>query len=261
MSIKLKDRIDAYREASDQRLTPRVPIIIVLNGRAFSNLSSLLDKPYDEKLAECFLSTMHRLCTEIEGTIFAYHHNDEIVVLARNDQTTDTLPWLGNKLQKICSLTASIATEHFNSCSDAIDLNLIGDPHFTSQVFLVPNEREAINTMVFKQQQNFLTSIQFSCYYELLKKYDKGTIRDMLVGLSIDEKIDLLQQECGIDFNQYPMAFRRGVACYRTPKIMEDGSMKNKWILNGELPIFAKEQPFLDGIIKSGVDIIRKESF
>lgn len=261
MSIKLKDRIDAYRDASEYRLTPRLPIIIVLNGRAFSNLTSLLEKPYDARLAECFLSTMHRLCVEIEGTIFAYHHNDEIVILLRNDQSTDTLPWMGNKLQKICSITASIATEHFNSCADAVDLNLIGDPHFSSQVFVVPNDKEAINTMIFKQQQNFHTSIQFACYYEMIKKNDKGTIKEMLSGLSIDEKVDLLQQECSVDFNEYLVAFRRGVACYKVPKMTEEGSMKNKWILNAELPIFTKDQSFLSNLLGVGNDIVRKGSF
>lgn len=261
MTIKLKDRIDAYREASEYRITPRLPIVIVMNGRAFSNLTSLLEKPYDAKLAECFLSTMHRLCIEVEGTIFAYHHSDEIVLLVRNDQTMDTLPWLGNKLQKVCSITASIATEHFNSCADAIDLNLIGDPHFAAQVFPVPNDKEAINTMVFKQQQNLFTSIQFACYYGMIKMHDKNTIKEMLSGLNIDEKVDLLQQECGVDFNEYPVAFRRGVACYRVPKVMEDGSVKNKWTLNGELPLFTKDQSFLSNLLGVGSDIVRKESF
>jgi tRNA(His) 5'-end guanylyltransferase len=261
MTIKLKDRIDAYRGASEYHLTPRLPLIITVNGRAFSTLTSLLDKPYDVKLAECFLSTMHRLCTEIEGAVFAYHHNDEIVILARNDQTTETLPWLGNRVQKICSLVASIATEHFNSCSDAIEFNLIGDPQFTSQVFAVPNDREAINVMIFSQQKNFHTSIQFACYYEMIKKYDKATIRDMLGGLSIDEKVDLLQQECGVNFNDYPIAFRRGAACCKVPKVLESGTIKNQWILNTELPIFTKDQDFLGRVIKPSANTIRRGEF
>jgi tRNA(His) 5'-end guanylyltransferase len=261
MAIKLKDRIDAYRGAAEYYLTPRLPIIICLNGRSFSKLTSLLDKPYSDRFAECILSTAHRLCVEIEGAVFAYQHNDEIVVLARNDQTVDTLPWFDNKLQKICSITASIATEHFNTCSNALDLNVMGDPQFSSEVFVVPNEKEAINTMIYKQQMNFYTSIQFACYYEMIKKHDKSTIKDMLSGLNVDEKVDLLQQECGVDFNEYPVSFRRGSAIYKVPKLMEDGSIKNKWIVNKELPIFTKDQSFLSNLLHAGTDIIRKESF
>ena len=251
-NLKLKDRVDSYRESSDHKLLARLPIVICINGRAFSKLTSLLDKPYCPKFAECIMSTMLKLCTEIEGALFAYQHNDEIIVIARNDQSQETTPWYDNRVQKIASVTAAIATLHFNKCASAIDLNLMGDAIFTSQVFAVPNIMEAINTLVHKQQNNFHTSIQSACFYELLKKYDKNTIKDMLSGMSVDEKIDLLNQEANIDFNNCPMAFRRGAACYKAPKIMEDGTMKNKWMVSPDLPIFTKDQSFLSNIFKNG---------
>lgn len=258
--MKLKDRITSYEEAADYKLLNRVPIIITINGRAFAKATSLLDKPYCSKFAECMFSTTLRLCNEIEGALFAYHHNDEITIVARNDQSPDTAAWFDNKLQKICSVTAAVATVHFNDCASSIELNMIGDPIFTSQVFVVPNVAESINTLVYKQQHNFHTSIQSACFYELLKKYDKNTIKEMLGGLSIDEKLELLQQECNIDFNEYPESFRRGVACYKVPKVV-DGAMKNKWFINSDLPIFTKDQSFLSNIMKNGGDIFRQESF
>ena len=259
-NLKLKDRINSYQEASDYKLLNRLPLIISINGRGFAKGTELLDKPYCHKFAECILSTTLRLCAEVEGALFAYQHNDEIVIVARNDQSPETIPWYDNKLQKICSVTSSIATMHFHSCANTIDLNLVGEPVFTSQVFVVPNIMEAINTMVHKQQYNFHTSIQFACFYELLKKYDKNTIKEMLSGLSVDEKIDLLQQECNVDFNEYPSPFKRGAACYKVPKITTDGVVKNKWIINPELPIFTKDQSFLSNIFKNGADIFRKDS-
>jgi tRNA(His) 5'-end guanylyltransferase len=259
-NIKLKDRIGSYQDSSDYKLLNRVPLIISINGRAFAKSTELLDKPYCPKFSECMLSTTLRLCAEVDGALFAYQHNDEIVLVVRNDQSPDTNPWYDNRLQKICSVTSSIATLHFSNCANAIDLNLIGDPIFTSQVFVVPNIMEAINTMVYKQQANFHTSIQFACFYELLKKYDKHNIKEMLAGLSVDEKIDLLNQECGVNFNDYPNQFKRGSACYRAPKVI-DGVMKNKWSVNLDLPIFTKDQSFLSNIFKNGADIFRSGSF
>jgi tRNA(His) guanylyltransferase len=261
MSNKLRDRIEAYQASADTRLLPRVPIVIVINGRSFSKLTSLLDKPYCPKFTECILNTMLRLCTDVEGALFAYQHNDEIIIIARNDQSTDTAPWYDNRAQKISSITSSIATLHFNRCAAAIDLNLMGEAIFSSQVFVVPNIMEAINTLVYKQQYNFQTSIQAACFYELLNKYDKGTIKEMLNGLSLDEKIDLLQQESQVDFNNYPVSFRRGAACYKVPKVTEEGAMKNKWFVNADLPIFTKDQSFLTNIFRNGADIFRQESF
>lgn len=260
MSNKLKDRMVSYQETSDYKLMARVPLVIVINGRAFSKGTELLDKPYCSKFSECILSTTLKLCNEIEGALFGYQHNDEIVIIARNDQSPETTPWYDNKIQKICSVTSSIATMHFNSCANAIDLNMVSEPIFISRVHTVPNIAEAVNTMIFKQQQNFHTSVQFACFYELLgKKFDKHHIREMLTGLSVDEKIDLLDQECGVNFNEYPMAFKRGVGCYKVPKV-NGGIVKNKWMLNPDLPIFTKDQSFLSNIFKNGADIFRQES-
>ena len=260
MSSKLVDRIKRHQAQSDHKLMDRLPIVICINGRAFTKVTQLLDKPYCSKLAECLISTTLYLCQAVEGALFAFQHNDEIVIIARNDQTRETEPWYDNKIQKICSVTASLAAAHFNKCATALQLDLTGDPVFTSQVFTVPDVSEAIQTLVYKQQQNFHTSIQSACLYELLKKYNKDAIKDMLTGLSIDEKVDLLSQECGVDFNSYPISFRRGAACYKVPKVV-DGVMKNKWHLNSELPIFAKDQSFLSNIFKNGADIFRQEGF
>lgn len=260
MSNKLKDRIEEYIQRCDHKLLSRVPIVIVINGRNFAKVTQLLDKPYCPKFAECMLSTTLRLCSDIEGALFAYQHNDEIVVVTRNDQSNETNPWYDNRAQKICSVTAAIATLHFNKHASSLQLNAQGEPVFTAQVFEVGTVAEAINTLIYKQQQNFHTSIQSACLYNLLNKHDKNAIKDMLTGLSIDEKVDLLAQECQVHFNDYPTSFRRGAAVYKVPKII-NGVMKDKWYLNPDLPIFTKEQSFLSNIFKNGADIFRQEGF
>lgn len=258
-NVKLKDRIDSYQSASDYKLLARLPIIIVVNGRGFSKMTQLLDKPYCPAFSECILSTTLRLCSEVEGALFGYQYSDEIVLVARNDQHPDTSPWYDNRLQKICSVTSAIATMHFNDCASKLNLNLTGDPIFTSQVFAVPTIGEAINTIVYKQQHNFYDSIQAACFYELIKTYDKTAIKEMLANLSVNEKIDLLNQECKVDFNSYPVSFRRGTSCYKVPKVV-DGITKYKWLLNSESPIFTKDQSFLTNIFRNGSDIFRQDS-
>lgn len=258
--LKLKDRIALYEEASDYKLLGRVPIIICINGRSFSKITSLMEKPYCEKFSECMYATALRLAMEVEGAVFSYCFGDEIVVIARNDQSLETNFWYDNRVQKIASVTASIATLHFNNCATALNLNIMGDAIFTANAFVVPNVTEAINVIVSKQQLSFQKSLHFACLYELLnKKYDKNDIKEMIQGTSSDDKINLLQQECGIDFNNYPIAFRRGVACYRQPKLI-DGNLKHKWAVNMEIPIFTKEQSFLSNIFHGGTDIIRQDN-
>lgn len=255
---KLSDRISTYQSITDYKLLPRVPIIIIINGRGFSKVTQLLDKPHCVKFTEAIMSTMLCLCTEIEGAIFAYQHNDEIVIVAHNDQNIETNVWFNGSIQKICSVTSAIATMHFNECALRLQLNMTGNPIFTSQVFVVPTIGEVNNTLIFKQQQNFHTSIQSACLYNLLETYNKDEIKNMLNGLSIDEKINLLDQEAHIKFNNYSSAFRRGTACYKAPKIV-NGIMKNKWHFNNDLPIFTKDTSFLSNLLKNGMDIFRGE--
>lgn len=257
-NFTLKDRIESYQKTTDYTLLSKVPIIININGKNFSKLTSLLDKPYDQKFAECMSSTTHRMCIEIEGIVFAYQHNDEITLILKNDQNIETSAWFDNNLQKICSISAAIASVHFNDCASSIKLNTLGDPFFTSEVFPVPTIAEAINTMIYKQQHNFLNSLHCACLYELLKKYDKNLIKEMLLGLSSDEKIELLNQETNINFNNYPIPFKRGIGYYKVPKVIDD-KMKTKWVLNDELPIFTRDQSFLSNILKNGCDIFRQE--
>lgn len=257
-SLKLKDRIDNYINLSDHKLLNRIPLIININGKSFHKVTSFLDKPFCPKFSDSMLSTTVKLCMNIEGAVFAYQHNDDITIVVRNDQTPDTSPWFDNKIQKICSITSSIATQHFNMFANNVGLNLIGDALFTSQIFCVPNIQEVINTIIYNQQHNFYVAIQLACFYELIKTRDKQTIKEMLSNLTIDEKIDLLNQECDVDFYNYPTSFRRGIACYKAPKII-DGSIKNKWTVNSELPIFTQDQSFLINIFKNGADIFRND--
>lgn len=256
--FKLKDRIESYQQQSEYKLLNRLPVIILVNGRSFTKTTSLIDKPYSEPFVNCMLSTSLKLCSEVEGTVFCYHNNDEILLVSRNDQTNDTSAWFDNKIQKISSVVSSIATLHFNKCSEENELNLLGDAYFSTKVFTVPNIQEAINSVIFKQQQNFYKSVDTACFYELLKKYDKNMIKEMISGVSTDEKLYILQQECGINFEDYPAIFKNGAACYKTPKLVGD-SLKNFWTVNTEIPIFSKNQSLLNYILKNGIDIFRHE--
>ncbi len=260
MGVKLKDRIEQYISISNNKLMAKLPTIISINGNNFSKVTQLLDKPYCPIFSKCIESVMLRLCSKISGVIFAYQFNDQIILLLRNDQNIETEMWYNGVLQKICSVTAASSSLYFNEIISSLQLNLTGDAVFIAQAFNVPNQVEAINTLIYNQQQNFHTSIQSACLYNLLNKYDNNTIKDMLTGLNVDEKINLLFQECNINFNDYPLAFKRGIAAYKVPKII-DGVMKNKWHVNYELPIFTKDQSFLTNIVKQGSDIFRQEGF
>jgi tRNA(His) guanylyltransferase len=255
--ISLRERIISYEQNSDLRLMKKLPIVIVINGRSFRKTTSLLEKPFSQPCLETFAGVMVRLMQEIDGSMFAYSFNDEIVIITRNDQTIDTNAWFDNRVQKIVSATASIATSEFNRLIKLNDLQVIGDPTFTSLVFAVPNITEAINTLISKQNEGIYAAVSLACFYELGKKFELSEIRQMLHEKSASQKLDILSKQCGISFDDYPIAFKRGIASYRIPKVIEDNGLervKNKLIIDTDLPNFSRDIEFLENIITFGRD-------
>jgi tRNA(His) 5'-end guanylyltransferase len=232
----------------------------VVNGRSFKKTTSLLHKPFSPTFLEIMAGVMVKLACEIDGTVFAYSFNDEIVIISRNDQHQDTTAWLDNRIQKIASIVASIATFEFVKLLKVNDLNILGDPIFAAKTFIVPNITEVINLLISKQQQAFHSALSMACWYELIKKFSVETVRQTLNEKSAQAKSEILLEEVGIDFNHYPLPFRRGIATYRTQKIIDTPNgkeMRHKLIIDAELPIFTKDQSFLTNILSSGKDIIR----
>lgn len=238
MSNKLSDRILLYEESTSSKIIPKLPLIFKINGKGFSNATSLLDKPFDKSFYDCLASTMKMLCSEIEGAVLGYLYNDTIIIVSRNDNNIDTNPWFNNNVNKLVSVTASLATAHFNKCSTHISLGLTGLPLFLSNVYAVPNINEVINALIYYQQLNSLIAVQFACYYELIKHYDKQTLKKMMQGLSKLEKITLLQNY-GIEFENYSSIFRNGALCVRSY------NSNSKWELIENPAQFSINQDFL----------------
>lgn len=232
---KLKDRYDQYSEISNQKLLSKVPLIININGKGFHNTTSLLDKPFDINFFNCLESTMKKLCSEIEGATIGYCFNDNIVIISRNDQNINTIPWFNNNIQKLNSISSSIATSHFTKYSTNIGMQLMAEPYFYSKVYAVPNEIEALNMFIFYQQLNLLTSLNFSCYYSMLNKFDKVKVKDIIKNLSQIDKIEMLESEFGINFNSLNSKFRFGSLCVKN---------ENKWEVITS-PIISQKQEII----------------
>lgn len=250
--------MNSYQACYSQKILPRVPIVITINGRSFSRITSKIEKPFSLDFLNVMCATTIKLCHEVEGAVFAYTFGDDITLVVRNDQSLETQAWFQNDIQSMVSVSASIATLEFSSAAKSCDLLLGGEPTFISNVFAVPNLTEAANVVVCKQQLAQHRALTSAVLHELTKKYGDDAI-DILHNRTADEKEELLQ-EYGIHFNSYPQAYRRGVACYRAKTIVQgkDGQvMKNKWVVNTELPLFAKEQVFLSNILTTGSDIFR----
>lgn len=259
----LGSRQKEYELAYDYRITRRLPIIIRIDGRGFSQLTRRLKKPYCPIMLTLMSNTMLEIAKQIDGVVFAFQQSDEITLVLRNDQTNETEPWFGNRVQKIISVTSSIATYEFNKKLEVLTdkPELIGKAFFDARVFAVPNTFEAINNLIWRQQDCIKNAVTNAAQSELGIKFGKKTAQKILHKKHEAARRDLLLNECNIDFDYYyPAAYRYGVGAYKTPKVVESdyGSVtRNKWFLDYELPVFSESKEFLLTIIESGRDIFR----
>jgi tRNA(His) 5'-end guanylyltransferase len=140
---------------------------------------------------------------------------------------------------------------------------LEGPALFDAKTFGIPNVSEAINYLVFRQQDCIRSSITGAAYACLRSKYGNGKTHEILDGRSLSEREDLLWDECGIDYHQdYPAAFRHGIAAYLAPRFVDTkhGQItKHRWVLDLSLPRLSDEREFANRILTTGSDIFRRD--
>jgi tRNA(His) guanylyltransferase len=262
MFENISDRMKNYEFVSDQELMRRVPVVIRIDGKNFSRVTSKALKPYDHLLSELMVNTAQYVASEIQGCCFHYTQSDEISLILRNDQTLDTEPYLGNRIQKITSIVASMATRGFDKSLSAMDEKptLVGDVIFDARVFTMPSLHECVNYLIWRQQDCLRNAISGATQTHLSKKLGKKTAFNRLIGMKSSEKVQILQDECGIDFDDdLPTGFRLGICSYKVPVVKGDG-VRNKWMSNWNMMKISENKDIYLDILQIGHDIIRNEN-
>lgn len=170
-------------------------------------------------------------------------------------KTLDTISWFDNNIQKIVSVSASMATMAFNkffdkNASSAI-LDILGSDTggydgedkyisaidekvknkcamFDSRVFNLPKE-EVCNCVLWRQNDATRNPIEMvgQAYFSH-KDLHKKTCNDIQ---------DMLMEKYGINWNDFPTHYKRGTCVIK--KIDENG--RSKWVIDKEIPIFKNE--------------------
>lgn len=218
------------------------------------------------------------LCKNIMGCKLGYTQSDEITLVLTDYDTLTTEAWFDYGVQKMCSVAASMATMAFNkafekatrdfrrrvnnafTCTDeeaklcaayekAIDVGAM----FDARVFTVPDE-EVINCLIWRQQDATRNAIQMLGQTHFsskeLHKKSQSDIQDML----------MLQK--GINFNDMPTEFKRGICCVRRhvpvegageplANIADDAKTatvktRYQWTLDKEIPIFTQNRDYVN---------------
>lgn len=252
----LGDRMKDYENVNRFYLTRRTPLIIRIDGRAFHTFCRGLKKPYDKIFAESMQVTTLNLCKNIENCKLAYTQSDEISLLLTDYDELETQAWFDKNLQKIVSISASLATLYFNkSFKDLSDkerwesyYSIWNTPEeddkyydtlrkaqftaiFDSRAFCIPKE-EVANYFVWRQKDATRNSINSLAQANFSHK--------SLQGLNVNQVQDKLVNEKGINWNDQPTEFKRGICCIKT----EEG-----WKIDKEIPIFTEDRNYIERFI------------
>jgi tRNA(His) 5'-end guanylyltransferase len=243
-----------YQDAYNIKLPKWTNVIIRLDGKAFGNFTRGLKRPFDAEFAEDMDATAKYLMKNIQGCKFAYVQSDEISLVLTDYDTLKTSAWFDNKLQKIVSVSASMATVAFNRARLGRIHNLgtseSNDPEmffwdsladwkwaeFDSRAFIIPFADEVVNYFLWRQQDATRTSISMAA--------QSVFSHSELQGKSTNEMQEMLMTLKGINWNDYPIRFKRGGTVIKMIEEISDVKFRSRLILD-DPPIFSQDRDYI----------------
>lgn len=216
----LGTRMKEYEDVTRFKLPNRSYVLARIDGKAFHTYCKRLERPFDLGFIEDMNATAIKLCQEVQNVRFAYVQSDEIS-LALHEQGFKSQSWFQNNIQKMASVSASIATAEFNKrrilramqkptmFPDGVDRNLMMSyeierfkmAEFDARFWTVPSAIEVHNYFFWRQQdatRNSISSVAQSLYSH-----------KELEGVNSDQKQELIFQK-GINWNDLPEGQKRG---------------------------------------------------
>lgn len=107
-----------YEHITRIHLTPRMPAIIRVDGRAFHTFTRGFKRPFDEVLVAAMQRTMQYMCENVQGCVLGYTQSDEISLVLVDYKKLTSAAWFDYNVQKCASIAASMATMAFNKLFD-----------------------------------------------------------------------------------------------------------------------------------------------
>jgi tRNA(His) guanylyltransferase len=271
----LGDRMKEYENLTRFNLSKDYPMIIRLDGNAFHTFTRGFDKPFDKVLRESMQETAKYLLENIPGAQCAYHQSDEISILVTNYQLSNREAWFDNNINKIVSLTASMATLSFNKIFaqnvklssvydiSSKDLDGVRSSHleaiksgaiFDSRVFILPKD-EVTNYFIWRQQDAIKNAISMAA--QSLFSHQS------LQNLNGPDMIERMRKEKGIIYDDvYAVVERRGSIAHRLAPAEFEKTIKQKngiektikyerseWGVDLEIPVFKDTREYIEKFI------------
>ena len=229
----LGDRMKDYESCFDYKFIRSLPMVVRLDGRAFHSWTRKTGctKPFDQQMIKLMADTTRFLCENCSGCVLGYTQSDEISLLFLDDNSDSTTAWFDKRVQKLVSLTASMASYYFNAHNP---YPVKHPAFFDSRAFVIPKE-DIRGYFIWRQNdasKNSLSMLAQSLYSH-----------KELIGKRREELMDLCRQK-GYNWNNLTTPEKRGTAVYKTAvkKSTEHGEViRKKFVSDENTPIFSAD--------------------
>jgi tRNA(His) 5'-end guanylyltransferase len=234
----LGDRMKEFYENRTRNLLPRRTYTVIrVDGKAFHTYTRGLERPFDAKLIADMDATACYMCENIQGAKLAFVQSDEISIVLTDFDKLGTNAWFDGNIQKMASISASLATAKFN------ELRPNKLALFDSRVFTIPTAVEVENYLIWRQQDTTRNSISSVAQYlysprELHGK-DTGEMQEMCF-------------QKGINWNDYEPKLKRGRLIVKEA-YDKNGAQRTRWVSTAP-PIFTQERELLAELIPNNFE-------
>jgi tRNA(His) 5'-end guanylyltransferase len=238
----LGSRMKGYEYTTRHTVLRRMPVIIRLDGRAFHSFVkclkyfdyTLVDTPFSILMHKVMMQTAVQCVKQIQNAVFAYTQSDEISILLRDWNTHETQQWFDAVVQKMCSISAALASVHFNDIfsNETSHINTSAQwplVQFDSRVFNLPKE-EVCNYFIWRQLDASRNSVQMLGHY-----YFSQTQMQLKTNSQVQ---DMLMLNKKINWNDINTWKKRGSCVYQKTNV--------GLIPDEDIPIFSQDRNYIE---------------
>jgi len=246
----IMERMKRYERCWESILTPRMPVIMRVDGRCFSWYTKVCQRPFDHGIINAMWEVAKKLCKDIQGAQLAYVQSDEISILIHSYKTINSQAWFDNNVQKMVSLSAANASVTMTAESFLV-FGKMKEAQFDSRVFTIP-ENDVCNYFLARQQDWQRNSVQMlasSLYsHNELHKKNNSELKEMIV-------------QKGQNWGTLPTYLKLGACIIKQVIPITMGELKGKtwegtpkykksWEIDKEIPIFSQDRSYIERCLK-----------
>lgn len=270
-----------YETIPKTRLMRRCPVVVRLDMRAGHTFCRGFERPFDELFIKSMQETAKYMCENVQGCVLSYQQSDEISLILVDYKKLNSSAFFDYEVQKVCSITASMATMAFNKYFEEevrYNSDIFYEPWnhdekekklfssyfksikkgamFDSRCFNIPKE-EVTNYIYWRQLDASRNSVQMVGQANFSdKELHKKTTNQIQ---------DMLMTQKGINWNDFPTYQKRGSCCIKEVYYVgengeevsiedsnkDDVTKRSRWIIDENIPIFkGEDRQYIENLIR-----------